>query len=333
MSPGNEDLLIHVSRRAMACEFEVQFPAEKYEQGTQWSLEALDLVEALEAKLSYFQPGSETSRINLLAAEEPVEIEPPLFELLSLAMRLYAETERAYDITSAPLWEAWGFAQRAGTIPSDAQLAEARSLVGGHLVELDPVRRTICFRKPGVRINLGSIGKGYALDVCADRLRAMGMADFLLHGGQSSVLARGGFQPGLPDADARQSQHWEVGIPHPHLAGRRLGVLRLHDRALGTSGAQFQSFRYRGRCYGHILDPRSGQPAEGLLSTTVLAPTAAAADALSTAFYVMGPERALEYCRAHPEIGAVLVSPGSRGGGVELHVAGLGDEELTLVPG
>ena len=185
------DLLIHVSRRAMACEFEVRFPAELYPQGTQSALAALDLIEALEEQLSFFRPGSEISRINRLAAEAAVEVAPPLFELLQLAMSLYEQTAGAYDITAAPLWEAWGFARRAGEIPSDAQLAEARSLVGGRLVELDPTRQTVRFRKPGVRINLGSIGKGHALDVCAERLLALGVDDFLLHGGQSSVLAHG----------------------------------------------------------------------------------------------------------------------------------------------
>jgi FAD:protein FMN transferase len=332
MNAGNGDLLIHVSRRAMACEFEVQFPADKYEHGTQWALEALELVDALEAQMSYFQPASEISRINCLAAEEAVQIEAPLFDLLAVAMRLYAETGGAYDITSAPLWEAWGFARRAGSIPTDVQLAEARSRVGGQHVELDPERRTVRFRKPGVRINLGSIGKGHALDVCAARLCELGMTDFLLHGGQSSVLARGGPRANGPDRDPSKSQYWEVGVRHALRAGRRLGVVRLHDRALGTSGAQFQSFRHQGRRYGHILDARSGQPAEGVLSTTVLAPTAALADALSTAFYVMGIEQSLQYCRTHQDIGAVLVSSGPRHGGVELHVAGLGDEEFSTLP-
>jgi FAD:protein FMN transferase len=315
------DLLIHVSRRAMACEFEVRFPAERYQQGTESALEALDLVEALEEQISYFRPGSELSRVNLLAAEEPVELGPPLFDLLRLAMTLYEETEGAYDVTSAPLWEAWGFARRSGQIPSPAQLAEARSRVGSHLVELDATRRTVRFRQPGVRINLASIGKGYALDVCAERLLALGLADFLLHGGQSSVLARG---------NRGKEEPWEIGIRHPRQPGRRLGVVRLHDRALGTSGGQFQSFRHQGHRYGHILDPRSGWPAEAVLATTVLAPSAALADALSTAFYVMGPDRSLDYCRTHPGIGAILISAGSHGEDVEIHTAGLDEEKAAI---
>ena len=318
------NLLIRVSRQAMAAEFEVCFPAGKCENGTHLALEALDRVESLEGQLSYFLPTSEIGRINRLAADGPVEAEPWLLDLLRLAMRLCAETGGAYDITSAPLWEAWGFARRNGKIPSETQQTEARQYVGGHLVELDPERRTVRFRKPGVRINLGGIGKGYALDVCAERLLALGMTDFLLHGGQSSVLGRGS------PTDAGRPQPWEVGLPNPGQPGRRLGVVRLRDRALGTSGGQFQSFRHRGRRYGHILDPRSGMPAEGVLSATVTAPTAALADALSTAFYVLGPQPSLEYCRTHPEIGMVMLCPGRRGSGVEIHTAGLDGDAWAM---
>jgi len=298
----------------------VRFPAERYQQGTESALEALDLVETLEEQLSYFRPTSEISRVNLLAADEPVEVDPRLFELLRLAAMLYDETAGAYDITSAPLWEIWGFSRRAGKIPSDADLAATRSRVGGHLVELDSTRHTVRFCKPGVRINLGSLGKGYALDACGEQLLTAGMADFLLHGGQSSVLARGSVG----------KVAWEIGIRHPLQAGQRLGVVRLCNRALGTSGQQSQSFRHRGRRYGHILDPRSGWPAEGVLSATVVAPTAALADALSTACYVMGAKQSLDYCRSHPGIGVVLLCPCPHGGGVEVHTAGLGDGELTI---
>ena len=324
------DLLIHVSRRAMACEFEVRFPAERYRQGTEAALEALDVVERLEAELSYFQPGSEISRINALAGDGPVEVSPALFELLGLAMTLYEETEGAYDITATPLWEAWGFARRAGEIPSDAQLAEARARVGGRLVELDAQRHTIRFRRPGMRINLGSIGKGHALDVASQRLTELGVADFLFHGGQSSVLARGFRAPDLPDERPPELRHWEIGIRDPRQPGRRLGVVRLQDRALGTSSGQFQSFRHRGHRYGHILDPRSGWPAEGMLASTVVAPTATLADALSTAFYVMGANRSLDYCRMRPEIGAVLTCQEAGSGPVEIHTVGLGEHEVVM---
>jgi len=316
------DLLIHVSRRAMASEFEVRFPAERYPQGTEASLAALDQVEATEEQLSYFRATSEVSRVNLLAADEPVEVSSSLFSLLQQAAKLYEETKGAYDITSTPLWEAWGFARRAGEIPSDAQLAEARTCVGGHLMELDPSRQTVRFCRPGVKINLGSIGKGYALDICGERLQALGVNDYLIHGGQSSVLAHG-------CSVSTPLNAWEVGIRHPRQPGRRLGIVRLSNRALGTSSSQFQGFRYRGRRYGHILDPRTGQPAESVYSTTVVAPTAAMADALSTAFYVMGLEKSLEYCQTHQEIGLCMTCPGQHGGDMAVHTIGFGENELV----
>ena len=202
-------------------------------------------------------------------------------------MTLYEETEGAYDVTSAPLWEAWGFARRAGEIPFGA-IGRGRTRVGGHLVELDAVRRTVRFRRPGVRINLGSIGKGYVLDLCGQRLAALGMADFLLHGGQSSVLARGSRTPGLPGRRNVCLPGCEaLGGWHSPPAAARSAAGSSFGSTTGRwepRAGQFQSFRHRGRRYGHILDPRSGRPAEGVLSSTVVAPTAALADALSTAF-------------------------------------------------
>jgi thiamine biosynthesis lipoprotein len=314
----NNDVLIHVSRPAMAGEFEICFPAGLYPDGTNFALDTLDVVESLEEQLSFFRPSSAIHEINRYAADEPVSVEPALFELLCLAMQLYEETDGAYDITSTPLWEAWGFARRAGRMPSESQLNEAMQRVGGNLVELDKDRHTIRFRKPGVQISLGSVGKGYALDQCSEKLRSLGMNDFLLSGDQSSVLAHG--------------TAWTVGICDPSNAERQVGVIRLQDRALGTSGVQFQSFQHEGHCYGHIFDPRTGKPVEGVLSTTVLAPSAALADMLSTAFFVLGPKKAVQYCQAHPEIGLVMFtspsggSKGSSEGPPEMWTAGLSQE-------
>ena len=322
--------LLRISRRAMACEFEVCLNAGQYEQGTERALEALDLVEVLEEQLSYFRPTSEISAINRTAARRPVAVEPRLFELLEMAMRVSEETHRAFDLTSTPLWEAWGFSRRAGAVPSPEQLAEARTYVGSHLVELDPQHRTIRFRRPGVRLNLGSLGKGYALDRCAEKLAAAGMGDFLLHGGYSSVLARGSPQGAEGPSRGTTSPGWTVGIRHPMRRDRRVAEVRLSGRALSTSGASAQSFRHQGRRYGHIIDPRTGQPAEGVLSATAVAPSAALAEALSTAFYVMGPDPALDYCRPRPELAAVVVYRSSQDGEIDILSAGFSDRELAL---
>jgi len=323
--------LVHVARRAMACEFEIRFNAGQYGDATEMALKALDLVETLEEQLSVFRETSELSRINRTAVREALEVEPGLFDLLQLALRLHGETGGAFDLTSAALWKAWGFARRAGTVPGQRRLAEARRCVGSHLVELDATHRTIRLLREGVQLNLGSIGKGYALDRCAEKLLQGGVGDFLIHGGHSSVLAHGtrSLQKGTPPDDAARG--WSVGVRHPLRPDRRLAEIRLCDRALATSGSWAQSFVHQGRRYGHIIDPRNGRPAEGVLSATVIAPTATLADALSTAFYVMGPKEALDYCRDRPEIATVLVCPVRHGGGIEIQAAGLPDEQLTLL--
>ena len=259
-----------------------------------------------------------------------MEVEPGLFGLLELALRLSAETGGALDITSTPLWEAWGFARRQGAIPREEQLAEARQLVGSHLVQLDPQQRTVRLLKPGVRLNLGSIGKGYALDRCVQALAESGIGHFLIHGGQSSVIARG--MRGIAPAGATTAEAgWVVGLRHPLRIDRRVGEIRLRNRALGTSGGQFQSFWHGGRRYGHILDPRTGRPAENALSVTVAAPTALEADALSTAFYVMPPDAVLDHCRSKPELGVVLFCRARRRGGFEIRTCGFADGELIFV--
>jgi thiamine biosynthesis lipoprotein len=328
-----ESYLVEVSRPAMACEFKVFLNAGQYEQGTETALLALDLVDALEDQMSVFRPESEISRLNRLAAEGPVEVEPRLFALLELALQLHADTGGAFDVTCGPLWKAWGFARREGRVPSDDELAEAMARVGSDLVELDQQQMTVRFRQPGVELNLGSIGKGYALDRFGELLKGAGVNDFLLHGGQSSVLAQGSRLLAEKSASAPAPFGWSVGLGHPTRRARRLAELRLRDRALGTSGTRTQYFRHKGRRYGHILDPRTGEPADELLSATVVAPSGAEADALSTAFYVMGAEKALEYCRARPELAAALVSAGDGPDGLEVRSIGLEEDELRLVKG
>jgi thiamine biosynthesis lipoprotein len=317
--------VLHVGRRAMACQFEVFLNAGQYPQGTEAALAALDLVDALEAQLSAYRADSELSEINRRAAAGPVPVEPRLWELLVVALALHAQTAGAYDITSAPLSAAWGFARRTGAVPSDAELAAALERVGSQHVELDPAKHSIHFQRPGLELNLGSIGKGYALDRAGEALADAGVHDFLLHGGQSSVLARGS----RLTADAA-GRGWPVGIAHPLRPERRLGQVWLQDGGLGTSGSGVQYFHVRGRRLGHILDPRTGWPVEGVLSTTVLAPTAREADALSTAFFILGPEGTADFCRQRPELAALVVCSPDDGRSLELVECGFPPGTLQI---
>jgi thiamine biosynthesis lipoprotein len=298
----HEFALLRFSRRAMATEFEIALPF-----GTPQAMRAaeagLDEVDGLEAQLTVYRDDSEVSRLNQLAALAPVVVEERLFELLQLAQVLTSQTGDAFDITAGALIKAWGFFRGPRRVPMSEELAEARSKVGMGQVALDPAARSVFFQRAGLEINLGSIGKGYALDRVAERLHGdWGITSALLHGGHSSVYAVGP-EPG-------DDRGWAVGVTHPWQPQRRLAVLRLRDRALATSAATFRHLEYNGRKLGHILDPRTGWPAEGMASASVVAPSAAEADVLATALYILGTEKAREYCAAHPDIGALLLAEG-----------------------
>jgi thiamine biosynthesis lipoprotein len=296
--------LVHYARRAMATTFEVLLPFGA-PHGPQAAEDALDEIDRLEAQLTVYRDDSEVSFINRRAALSPVPVEVNLFDLLGLADRLTRETEGAFDISVGALIKAWGFYRRCGRVPSAQERIEVLARTGMAHVVLDAETRSIHYRRSGLEINLGSIGKGYALDQAGGLLRSRWqVASALLHGGQSSVYALGS-NPG-------DGRGWPVVIRHPWDRERRLASVRLRDRALGTSAATFQHLEYNGRKLGHILDPRTGWPAEGMASVSVLAPTAAQADALATAFFIMGAEKAHAYCATHPEIGAVLLAEGRR---------------------
>jgi FAD:protein FMN transferase len=323
--------LVHLARDAMACRFQVFFNAGQYDQATEAAIAAFDLIGSLEDQMTVYRATSQIADVNRRAAREPVELEPRLFELLSRAVALSGETGGAFDVTSGPLSRVWGFKRRAGAVPAAHELAAALAHVGSARLELDPARRTVRFLADRVELNFGAIGKGYALDRAAEILDAGGVRDFLWHGGQSSVLARGSRSTGSGAMVGDKIGGWSVGLNNPLGGAGRLAEVFLRDRALATSGSSQQFFRHRGKRYGHILDPRTGWPAEGVFSATVLAPTAAEADALSTAFYVMGVEAALEYCQSHADVAALLLVPSRDGSAVELATAGLRDEDWRRV--
>jgi thiamine biosynthesis lipoprotein len=313
--------LIQISRDAMACEFEVLLNAGQHSGATEAALESLDLIEQLEDQLSIYRGHSELSRINEAASDRDVVVESRLFQLLQLSLQLNEQTGGAFEITAGPLGKTWGFHRRAGRFPETDEIEAALQQVGSRLVQLDPQTQTIRFLKPGVEINVNAIGKGYALDRAAEVLRDEGVDDFLIHGGQSSLLAKGG-RRGV--ASGRSG--WSVGVQHPLRHDTRLAEVWLRDQALGTSGSGNQFFHFDGQRYGHVIDPRTGYPAAELLSATIIAPSAAIADALATAAFVMGRESTLEICEARDDLGAILVAPGSRAGDIEVDSSGLSDD-------
>lgn len=295
--------LLRLGRRAMATTFEVLFPLAGNPEAAE---RALDLIDRVEDQLTVYRDHSELSQLNRAAGLQPTSVTDDLFDLLYLCKQLWEATGGAFDVSVGALIKAWGFYRRQGRVPSEEERAQVRQRIGMNHVRFDDESKTVAFDVPGLEVNLGSIGKGYALDRVVTLLwRDWDVRHALVHGGHSSVFAVGS-EPG-------SSRGWRVSLADPRSPGKKLGTLRLHNRGLGTSSAAFQFLEHEGRRLGHLLDPRTCWPAEGMLSASVTAPSASVADALATAFFIVGADSARAYCEQHPEIGAVLLPSGPRG--------------------
>jgi len=307
----------------MACDFSLVFPAGTRDPVGAGCI-ALDEVERLEGLLTAYSEDSELCRVNREARQGPVEVHPEVYRLLAVARGISVATGAAFDPATGTLIKAWGFFQRTPRVPAASELEAARASSGCGNVAFDHARRTVAFRAPGVEFNLGAIGKGYAIDRALHLVRTrFGLTRALMQGGGSSLRALG-----APPTDPRG---WPVDLGDPCRPGRTLARVWLRDGALGTSGADHQFFVHEGRRYGHVLDPRTGVPASGLLGASALASSAMEADALSTAFFVMGLEGTRRFCAVHPGTAAVLVVPESgRAGRARVHVIGNPDVEVMV---
>jgi thiamine biosynthesis lipoprotein ApbE len=307
--------------------------------------EAIEEIRRLDRQLSRFDPESDVSWINARAWLEPVRVEPRLFRLIRRAVEITNGTGGAFDITVAPLMRAWGLAGE-GRVPSRSEMDRVRTVVGMHHVHLDEQSFTVSFDTPGVEIDLGAIGKGYAIECAVEVLRDNGVASALIHGGTSTVYALGA----PPGGDG-----WTVAIAGSQIRGdvdRRItdpgrwvrdnisrtneerwvrdnmsrtngerwvrdNVSRtneerwvrdnmsrtnggptacpgptksviLRDLSLSVSAPHGRFFEHDGRRYGHVIDPRTGEPVEGALLAAVVGPSPTETDALSTALLVLG---------------------------------------------
>ena len=309
-----DPVLSQFHRRAMATEFVVMLPG-LFGKHAELALEALEQVEAIESQLSIYRPASDISRLNQAAGVGPVNISQDCLAVLQQAQELSRQTHGAFDVTAGPLVQAWGFTQRRGQKPTPEAIAQALSKVGFDRLRLDAQRGTAELLEPGMSLNLGAIGKGFALERIASVLRAGGATDFLVHGGKSSVIAAGDDVPGSDSG-------WKVAIEHPLIRGRRLGGLRLRNEALATSGSGSQFFHHQGKRLGHVIDPRTGWPAGDLLSLTIVHPSATAADALATGLFVSGLDQGLRGFDG----GWVAVQPTGRQADVVVRHGGLRED-------
>ncbi len=299
---------------AMATEFVILLPANCGHQ-LDAALNCLALATQIEGRLSVYRPESDVSRLNA-AGGQPCHVHADLLEVLQLAAGLSQQTAGAFDVTAGPLIDAWGFTNRSGRKPTAEEIQQARQSVGWQHVQIDASAGTVTLQQPQMRVTLGAIGKGFAIDKIAAELERQGIHNFLIHGGHSTILARGATDPnGDPESG------WRLGLQHPGNPRQRLGEIRLSNAAMSTSGPGKQFFHHRGKRYGHVIDPRSGWPAGDLESLTVLTASATESDALATGLFVCGEQAARRFADA-AETPLYAVKAKQRQGEVEVLLAG-----------
>lgn len=312
------------TKTAMACEFELLFNMGQFENAGDVSLQTFELVDRLEAQMTVYRDDSELSKINRRAGIRPRQVESQLLDLLQAALEIHKQTDGAFDITAGPLSKIWGFEQRSGRVPSQNRIDAVLRNVGSELIEIDPTLSTISLANPATTLNLGGIGKGYAVDRAAQIILDGGITDFVIHGGQSSVKGFGRQSTTTPK-DSQKNNGWIVGLSHPSIPEKRLGEFCLRNQALGTSGTGRQGFYHNGVRYGHIIDPRTGWPTQHVLSSTVITEKASRADALATAFFVMKLSEVQRFCDENKDVKTILVLPGEKSGRIQIETFNMDD--------
>ena len=248
---------------------------------------------------SIWRPGSDVLRLNAAAGGSPVPVSAETVVILQTAHQISLWTEGKFDVTFGALSDVWRFDHdRDNRVPGSQDIAARLPLIDFRAVAVDAAAGTASITRSAVRIHLGGIGKGYAVDRAVAILHAFGLRDFMVQfGGDLYVAGRAGDGP------------WRLGIGDPRGAPQEsFAVLELRDATLSTSGDYERFFIDRGTRYHHILDPDTGQPARGCRSVTIVAKSAMLADALSTGVFLMGPVRGMALVERLPDVEAVIVS-------------------------
>jgi thiamine biosynthesis lipoprotein len=253
----------------------------------------------IDALMSHYKPESQLSQINARAAKEPVIVDRELFDLLQESVRFSKITEGAFDITYASVGYLYDY--RKQIRPTEEQIKAALPGVNWRNMLLDEKQHSVRFEREGMRIDLGGIAKGYAVD--------RGIAILQKRGIEHAVVTAGGDTRIIGDHRGRP---WLIGIRHPDDESKLVTRIPLVDTAMSTSGDYERFFDENGVRYHHIIDPRTGHSASRVRSATILGPTAMETDGLSKTAFVLGPEKALEIINRMPEFDAIFVTPDGR---------------------
>ena len=285
-NPPGELLRLESSAEAMGSTYSVVLYGPDRDRLEEAAELAFAEAKRLDAELSNYKPDSPWSQVNRFAAEKPVSVPPELFDLLAACVRYSQLSEGAFDITVGPLMRVWGFYKGSGHMPKPGEVKASLQHVGYKNILLDPKTQTVRFARPGMEMDPGGIGKGFAVDKMADVLRKAGITSALVSGSGSSIYAIG-TPPG--------EKGWTISIRDPKDETKSVQDIVLKDESLSTSGSYEKFFMADGKIYSHIMDPRTGFPAQGMLSVSVITPRTIDSEAWCKPFFINGRQWAAQH--------------------------------------
>ncbi|MBZ4676955.1 MAG: thiamine biosynthesis protein ApbE [Anaerophaga sp.] len=281
----------------MGSRFDITVVAENEEQGKAYVDTAIAEISRIEKLISSWHPNTQTSEINRNAGIKPVKVDKELFDLIQRAISISKLTDGAFDISYASMDKVWKFDGSMSEMPTAEAIKKSVEKVGYENIVLDEYNQTVFLTKEGMKIGFGAIGKGYAADKAKQLLMDKGVVAGIVNA--SGDMNTWGKQPNGKD--------WMVAITNPLNKNNAFALLPLKQGAVVTSGDYEKYVEFDGVRYAHIINPKTGYPATGIISVTVFAPSAELADALATSVFVMGKDVGLDRINQLPNIECIII--------------------------
>jgi thiamine biosynthesis lipoprotein len=271
--------------KLMGNHFELSVVAEDQERAFQWIDDGVQEIQRIEKLLTTFDEASETNLINRSAGIAPVRVSQETFDLIQRSVRISGITQGAFDISYGSVdRRLWNFDQEMQRLPDKATALERVSLINYRNILLDEGRSSVFLKNKGMRLGFGGIGKGYAAERAKTVMQGMGAASGVVNA--SGDLTAWGYQP--------DNKPWTIGISNPDAPEKVIGLLKVTDMALATSGNYEKYVLIGGKRYSHTIDPRTGLPVTGVKSVTIICPNAEIADAMATPVMIMGARAGMD---------------------------------------
>ena len=281
----------------MGTRFDIIVVADTSSQGDQYIDLAVHEITRIEKLISSWDPTSQTSTINKQAGIAPVKVDKELFDLIERSLAISKLTDGAFDISYASMDRIWKFDGSMTEMPSNETIKASIANIGYQDIQLDKKEQTVFLKNSGMKIGFGAIGKGYAADKAKKLLIEEGVSAGIINA--SGDMNSWGRQP--------NNDTWKVAITNPMDKTKNFGLLPIEDAAVVTSGNYEKYVSFNGTRYAHIIDPRTGYPAAGIVSVTVFASKAELADALATSVFVMGIDTGINRINQLPNIECIIV--------------------------